>query len=153
KLDSVASAFLAECSLIGGIGASFDYFSNQVEVAALLPGQSNWLKTMKMLTISCGDNGLLSGFHFEYSEGGKWARAKYTCSKAGGAPVVMEPAGVVTTLLLDEEGIYCPALRDFASGRLSYTSEEGEMLEFKANGSWCIGSNCSAQKGAVTPLG
>ena len=42
------------------------------------------LKFRKMITVDCGMNGLLSGFHFEFSEGGRWARSKYTCSKAGG---------------------------------------------------------------------
>ena len=37
----------------------------------------------KMITVDCGMNGLLSGFHFEFSEGGRWARSKYTCSKVG----------------------------------------------------------------------
>ena len=36
----------------------------------------------KMITVDCGMNGLLSGFHFEFSEGGRWARSRYTCSKA-----------------------------------------------------------------------
>ena len=35
-----------------------------------------------MINVDCGKNGLLSGFHFEFSEGGRWARSKYTCSKA-----------------------------------------------------------------------
>ncbi|CAE8674203.1 unnamed protein product [Polarella glacialis] len=153
KLDSVSNSFLAECSRIGGLGASFDYFSDQVEVTAFQPAQSNWLKTMKMLRITCGDNGLVSGFHFEFSEGGKWARAKYTCSKAGGAPVVVEPAGLVAALLPDEEGIYCPSLRDAGSGRLSYASEAGVTLEFQADGRWCMGSICSEDTGALTPAG
>ncbi|CAE8641344.1 unnamed protein product [Polarella glacialis] len=153
KLDSISNSFLAECSRIGGLGASFDYFSDQVEVTAFKPAQSNWMKTMKMLRVTCGDNGLVSGFHFEFSEGGKWARAKYTCSKAGGAPVVVEPAGLVPALLPDEEGIYCPSLRDTGSGRLSYASEAGVILEFQADGRWCVGSNCSDETGALTPAG
>ena len=40
------------------------------------------LPPRKMITVDCGMNGLLSGFHFEFSEGGRWARSKYTCSKA-----------------------------------------------------------------------
>ena len=40
------------------------------------------LPLRKMITVDCGMNGLLSGFHFEFSEGGRWARSKYTCSKA-----------------------------------------------------------------------
>ena len=52
----------------------------------------------KMITVDCGANGLLSGFHFEFSEGGRWARSRYTCSKAGGAPVVMEPSTKIEQL-------------------------------------------------------
>ena len=30
----------------------------------------------RMIKVDCGLNGLLSGFHFEFSEGGRWARSK-----------------------------------------------------------------------------
>ena len=59
----------------------------------------------KMINVDCGKNGLLSGFHFEFSEGGRWARSKYTCSKAGGAPVVMEPSTLIEPLIQTTEGL------------------------------------------------
>ena len=29
-----------------------------------------------MIKVDCGADALLSGFHFEFSEGGRWARSK-----------------------------------------------------------------------------
>ena len=45
KLNSVSKKYEYECSRIGGMGISFEYFSAQVEVAAFLPEKSKWLRT------------------------------------------------------------------------------------------------------------
>ena len=31
---------------------------------------------MRMMPVSCGQNAVLGGFHFEFSEGGKWGRVR-----------------------------------------------------------------------------
>ena len=54
---------------------------------------------------------LLNGFHFEFSEGGKWIRFRYTCCHAAGAPTALVPVG--PTAPPDVEGLYCPVARLF----------------------------------------
>lgn len=90
-----------------------------------------------MLKVDCGENALLSGFHFEFSEGGRWARSKYTCSKAGGAPVVMEPSTTIESRFHSAEGIFCPKFRDMTTGRYRYenTAASGETLTFQEGAS------------------
>ncbi|CAE7578834.1 ACBP2 [Symbiodinium natans] len=146
KLQHASKAFMYECSRIAGLGASFEYFTAQVEVTAFAPERPQWIQAMRMIKVDCGKNGLLSGFHFEFSEGGRWARSKYTCSKAGGAPVVVEPSRTIRKLYDSQEGTYCPV--DKRAGRLRYENyETGDMLDMQEDGAWCVGGQCS------TPVG
>lgn len=73
---------------------------------------------------------MLGGFHFEFSEGGRWARVRYSCCKAGGAPIVIDPRGQVPDLMSPFDGVFCPKSRD-PSGRLEYESS-GRSLTFDA---------------------
>ncbi|CAE7226908.1 ACBP2, partial [Symbiodinium pilosum] len=107
KLLPARNVFRFECSRIGGLGASYEYFSAQVEVKRFDAIKANWIGALRMIKVDCGADALLSGFHFEFSEGGRWARSKFTCSKAGGAPVVMEPSTTIESLTREPEGRVC----------------------------------------------
>ncbi|CAK8997764.1 unnamed protein product [Durusdinium trenchii] len=144
KLEIGPNTFQYECSKIGGLGSCFDYWTPQVEVKAFNQWPSNWVKTMRMLRTDCGENSVIAALHFEYSEGGKWARSRYRCCKAGGAPITFDPRGQVADLVSPFDGVYCPGDRD-VSGRLRYVSSAGKALSFdRDTGKWCIGSDCSA---------
>ncbi|CAK8992037.1 unnamed protein product [Durusdinium trenchii] len=154
KHQPASNKFRYECSRIGGLGAKYEYFSAQVEVKAFDANRANFIESLKMITVDCGMNGLLSGFHFEFSEGGRWARSKYTCSKAGGAPVVMEPSTMIEALIQDTEGVFCPKTLDVDTGRYEYENIiTGDKLNFQSNGAWCVASDCSAAVGGATPVG
>lgn len=137
KLESGSDKYMFECSRIGGLGIQYEYFSAQVEVTKFDHVRNNWLGAVRMLKVDCGENALLSGFHFEFSEGGRWARSKYTCSKAGGAPVVMEPSTTIESRFHSAEGIFCPKFRDMTTGRYRYenTAASGETLTFQEGAS------------------
>lgn len=154
KLLPARNVFRYECSRIGGLGASYEYFSAQVEVKKFDALRANWIDTLRMIKVDCGLNGLLSGFHFEFSEGGRWARSKFICSKAGGAPVVMEPSTAVESLSQTPEGIFCPLRPDLKTGRFMYANAQtGDTLTYLLDGSWCVGPDCSAPVGGATPVG
>ncbi|CAL1159414.1 unnamed protein product [Cladocopium goreaui] len=155
KLESGSNKYMFECSRIGGLGIQYEYFSAQVEVTKFDHVRNNWLGAVRMLKVDCGENALLSGFHFEFSEGGRWARSKYTCSKAGGAPVVMEPSTTIESRFHSAEGIFCPKFRDMTTGRYRYenTAASGETLTFQEDGRWCIGNSCSKKIGGENPIG
>lgn len=153
KLESASKKFMYECSRIGGLGAQYEYFTSQVEVPTFDANPNNWLKSIRMLKIDCGENALLSGFHFEFSEGGRWARSKFTCSKAGGAPVVMEPSTTVETQFHRSEGVFCPAFRSTDTGRYTYeNSITGDTLVFQEDGRWCVRGDCSKKIGGENPI-
>ncbi|CAE8614700.1 unnamed protein product [Polarella glacialis] len=153
RLEASLKTYKRECSKIGGLGACMEYYSAQVEVNGFAASKANWERTMMMLEADCGENALLSGFHFEFSQGGKWARVRYTCCKAGGAPVVIEARGLEQSLVSDFDKIFCPHGKD-VSGRLTYLSSSGEALAFNHQiGRWCIGGKCSEVGAGVTPLG
>ena len=108
---------------------------------------------MRMLTVTCGHNSVLGGFHFEFSEGGRWGRVRYQCCKAGGAPVTFDPRGQLSQLVSPFDGTYCPTARD-ASGRPQYGSSNGQTLTFDRDAwKWCIGSHCSVDTDVASPLG
>lgn len=108
---------------------------------------------MRMLTVTCGHNSVLGGFHFEFSEGGRWGRVRYQCCKAGGAPVTFDPRGQLSQLVSPFDGTYCPTARD-ASGRPQYGSSNEQTLTFDRDAwKWCIGSHCSADTDVASPLG
>ncbi|CAJ1404124.1 unnamed protein product [Effrenium voratum] len=154
KHQPASNKFRYECSRIGGLGAKYEYFSAQVEVKVWDAKRSNFLESLKMITVDCGANGLLSGFHFEFSEGGRWARSRYTCSKAGGAPVVMEPSTKIEQLTQAPEGVFCPSAFDQRTGRFEYeNSITGDTLTFQSSGAWCVGSACSVPLGGADPIG
>lgn len=101
-----------------------------------------------MLQANCGENSVLGGFHFEFSEGGKWQRVRYRCCKAGGAPVTMDPRGQVPDLVSPMDGVYCPTLRD-DSGRFQYAAGS-QVLKFdRTVGKWCLGTDCSDVTGRL----
>ena len=154
KHQPASNKFRYECSRIGGLGAKYEYFSAQVEVKKFDSNRNNFNGALKMITVDCGMNGLLSGFHFEFSEGGRWARSKYTCSKAGGAPVVMEPSTTVEAMSQDTEGVFCPKRLDPHSGSYNYENVlTGDTLTFETSGAWCVGNDCSAAVGGANPIG
>ncbi|CAJ1443682.1 unnamed protein product [Effrenium voratum] len=151
KLDSGRNSFTYECSKIGGLGACFDAWSSQAEVLQFGPAQSYWAKPMRMMHTDCGGNAVLGGFHFEFSEGGRWARVRYSCCKAGGAPIVIDPRGQVPDLMSPFDGVFCPKSRD-PSGRLEYESSGRSLTFDRSLGKWCIGSECSHVTASATPL-
>ncbi|CAE7250862.1 unnamed protein product [Symbiodinium natans] len=150
KLDVVKKSYQYECSYIGGLGACFEYFSGQAEVPYFKGDRGSWEKTLSKLVVSCGENSVISSFHFEFSEGGRWARVRYFCCKAGGSPTVIEPAGYRKPA--GDDGKYCPQSLD-VSGRPVYKSADGKLLQFDTDkGKWCIGDKCGEVDDAVTPL-
>eukprot|EP00435_Cladocopium_sp_Y103_P034010 s209_g8.t1 len=154
KHQPASNKFRYECSRIGGLGAQYEYFSAQVEVKKFDQVRSNWIESLKMINVDCGKNGLLSGFHFEFSEGGRWARSKYTCSKAGGAPVVMEPSTLIEPLIQSNEGVFCPKTLNAHTGRYDYENVvTGDVLSFQNSGAWCVASDCSSAVGGASPIG
>jgi len=156
RLQQARNVFRYECSRIGGLGASFEYFTAQVEVKKFEEQgkRENYIEALRMIKVDCGENSLLSGFHFEFSEGGRWARSKYTCSKAGGAPVVMEPSTAIESLSQEAEGIFCPFSLDGHTGRFRYANNRtGDILLFQKDGSWCVDADCSLPVGGAGPLG
>ncbi|CAE7865610.1 ACBP4 [Symbiodinium microadriaticum] len=155
KLLPARNIFRFECSRIGGLGQTFEYFSAQVEVKKF--------DQRRMIKVDCGADALLSGFHFEFSEGGRWARSKYTCSKAGGAPVVMEPSTTIESMTQAPEGIFCPLEPDAHTGRYKSPVSKlgmtwagyvnaltGDTLSFER---WCVGPDCSSPVGGADPVG
>ncbi|CAE7841182.1 ACBP2, partial [Symbiodinium necroappetens] len=154
KLLPARNIFRYECSRIGGLGQTFEYFSAQVEVKKFDQSRANYIGALRMIKVDCGADALLSGFHFEFSEGGRWARSKYTCAKAGGAPVVMEPSTTIESMTQAPEGIFCPLEPDAHTGRYKYVNAlTGDALSFERNGEWCVGPDCSAPVGGATPVG
>jgi len=154
KLQPVRSVFMHECSRIGGLGATYEYFSSQVEVKKFDEKRENFIGALRMIKADCGENALLSGFHFEFSEGGRWARSKFTCSKAGGAPVVVEPSTAIESLSQEAEGVFCPIAFDSHTGRYKYANNRtGDVLLFQKDGTWCVDADCSMPVGGATPIG
>jgi len=152
RLDAGLQKYKFECSKIGGLGSCFDYYSAQVEVPSFRQEIHYWAKPIQMLQADCGENSVLSGFHFEFSEGGKWQRVRFKCCKAGGAPVTMDPRGQVPDLVSRFDGVFCARGRD-ASGRLEYESSD-RVLKFDRDvGKWCLGSSCSEITDQASPLG
>lgn len=153
KLEAGLNKYRYECSKIGGLGTCFDYYSAQVDVPSFGQEKTHWSKPMRMLTVTCGHNSVLGGFHFEFSEGGRWGRVRYQCCKAGGAPVTFDPRGQLSQLVSPFDGTYCPTARD-ASGRPQYGSSNEQTLTFDRDAwKWCIGSHCSADTDVASPLG
>ncbi|CAE7438803.1 ACBP2 [Symbiodinium sp. CCMP2592] len=154
KLLPARNIFRFECSRIGGLGQTFEYFSAQVEVKKFDLKRANWINALRMIKVDCGADALLSGFHFEFSEGGRWARSKYTCAKAGGAPVVMEPSTTIESMTQAPEGVFCPLEPDAHTGRYKYVNTlTGDTLSFERNGEWCVGPDCSSPVGGANPVG
>lgn len=151
KLEAGLNKYRYECSKIGGLGTCFDYYSAQVDVPSFGQEKTHWSKPMRMLTVTCGHNSVLGGFHFEFSEGGRWGRVRYQCCKAGGAPVTFDPRGQLSQLVSPFDGTYCPTARD-ASGRPQYGSSNEQTLTFDRDAwKWCIGSDCSAATDVASP--
>lgn len=151
KLDSGKQKYKFECSKIGGLGSCFDYYSAQVEVPHFHEAKAYWEKPMRMLQANCGENSVLGGFHFEFSEGGRWQRIRYKCCKAGGAPVTMDPRGQVPDLVSPFDGVFCPSQLD-ASGRFKYQSADRVLAFDRDVGKWCLGSSCSKITNQASPL-
>ena len=129
-------------------------FRIQVEVPSFGQEKTYWTKPMRMLTVTCGHNSVLGGFHFEFSEGGKWGRVRYQCCKAGGAPVTFDARGQISELSSPFDGTYCPTGRD-ASDRPEYGAVgTTQTLSFdRITGKWCVGSRCSGVTDVASPLG
>eukprot|EP00438_Fugacium_kawagutii_P028788 Skav211403 [mRNA] locus=scaffold1528:353176:354136:- [translate_table: standard] len=150
----VRARYRYECSKIGGLGSCFDYYSAQVEVPSFGQEKTYWTKPMRMMTVTCGHDSVLGGFHFEFSEGGRWGRVRYQCCKAGGAPVSFDPRGQIAELVSHFDGTFCPTGRD-ASDRPQYAATHGsDTLTFDRNtGQWCFGNHCSEVTDVASPLG
>jgi len=64
-------------------------FTPQVDVM-------NWDRFVALghLSVVCPQDALLNGFHFEFSQGGRWIRFRYTCCNAIGVDDTLVPIGL-----------------------------------------------------------
>lgn len=163
KLEMKGEDLALQCGIVAGLGSCMEWYTAQVSV-------SSWAKpdALVKLSVVCGDNALLKGFHFEFSEGGKWARFRYTCCKAAGAPMAVVPRGP-REAPASNDGLYCPLSVD-ESGRSTYwrhpmtteflgpgfSSQKtfAKTLHFSPNsGVWCIDKSCTDVEPQVEPVG
>lgn len=146
-LNAASEHLRYSCGSVAGLGSCVEGFTPQADVR-------DWtqFQTLGSLSVVCSQDALLNGFHFEFSEGGRWIRFRYTCCHASGAPMAIVPssAGSVPSI----EGHHCPVGKD-ASGRLIYKNENNNnRLQFNPQvGKWCIGSSCTGVDGTVVPIG
>eukprot|EP00435_Cladocopium_sp_Y103_P000050 s4143_g1.t1 len=112
-LDASTEHIRYSCGSVAGLGSCSEGFTGQQDV-------KDWstYSTLGSLSIVCPQDALLNGFHFEFSEGGRWIRFRYTCCHAAGAPMALIPVQPDHASFL-LEGIYCPVGKD-ASGRPMY---------------------------------
>jgi len=146
-LNAASEHLRYSCGSVAGLGSCVEGFTPQADVR-------DWtqFQTLGSLSVVCSQDALLNGFHFEFSEGGRWIRFRYTCCHASGAPMAIVPssAGSVPSI----EGHHCPVGKD-ASGRLIYKNKNNNnRLQFNPQvGKWCIGSSCTGVDGKVVPIG
>lgn len=111
-LDASTEHMRYSCGSVAGLGSCSEGFTAQADV-------KDWstYANLGTLSIVCPQDALLNGFHFEFSEGGRWIRFRYTCCHAAGAPMALIPVqpGPASSI----EGLYCPVGKD-ASGRPMY---------------------------------
>ncbi|CAE7196704.1 unnamed protein product [Symbiodinium sp. CCMP2592] len=112
-LNMVDGQLNYRCGVVPGLGSCVEWFTPQQKIASW----HDYRGLLKM-TVLCKEDSLLNGFHFEFSDGGKWARFRTNCCKAAGVPVALDnsaspplPAGF--------DGLYCPQQKD-ESGRFIY---------------------------------
>ena len=48
----------------------------ETEIVLRLRGARPRSQPLRMMPVDCGQNAVLGGFHFEFSEGGKWGRVR-----------------------------------------------------------------------------
>ncbi|CAE7824831.1 unnamed protein product [Symbiodinium sp. CCMP2592] len=111
------------CGRVSGLGVCTEQFPPQRHV-------EDWSiqSVLGPVVLECPADSLFSGFEFEFSEGGRWARFRYTCCQAAGAPVAVLNRGALRPRE-DTDGLYCPVAWD--AGRLRYQKQvrsEGWIL-------------------------
>ncbi|CAE7479165.1 unnamed protein product, partial [Symbiodinium natans] len=122
-----------KCGVVAGLGSCMEWFSPQVDIQSWTNYQA-----LGSLKVACKTDSLLNGFHFEFSEGGNWARFRYTCCKAAGAPLAL--LNKLPLPMRQIEGLYCPVRKD-TSGRLEYRQKfAGEQtIQVSGEAAGCIG--------------
>ena len=148
------------CATASGLGQCYPGWTDQQDAHEFKDSVLS-KSILKRLHIVCPQHDLLSAVHFEYSEGGLWARFKYVCCKEAGAPVAMVSKGPDHARVNRLEGTYCPE-KVGSSGRLDYiqkawgswqTKKLAKLTFSEVSGKWCIGSDCSSPGDNVEPMG
>ncbi|CAK9063338.1 Retinoschisin (Fragment) [Durusdinium trenchii] len=141
-LNASSEHLFYACGAVAGLGSCTEGFTSQADV-------KDWTSyaTLGSLSVVCPQDALLNGFHFEFSEGGKWIRFRYTCCHASGAPTAIVP--VAPMAAPDVEGLYCPVGKD-ASGRAIYEQSFESASQLTVSTAWaCDCAQCMNGKVSI----